>query len=183
MRIIAGTAKGHKIKAVKGLNTRPTLDRIREAIFNVLGNSVIDGNFLDLFAGTGAMGIEALSRGAKQSYFNDVNKEAYLTIQQNIETCHFKDHGKVFNMDVFRFLEFLENEQERFDIIYVDPPYNKQLYEPILQNLEMASFINPDALIIIEGSKDLQLPLKTNKLELTKKSLYGDTLILYYRYI
>lgn len=182
MRIIAGTAKGHKIKAVKGLNTRPTLDRIREAIFNVLGNSVINVNFLDLFAGTGAVGIEALSRGAKLCYFNDSNKKAYQIIQQNLETCHYKDNSKVFNMDVFRFFELLENKQECFDIIYVDPPYKKQLYDPILRSFETARFINQDGLIIIEGGKDLQLPQKTNKLKLVKKSSYGDTFILYYRY-
>lgn len=181
MRIIAGTAKGHALKCQKGTKTRPTLDRVREAVFNVLGPSVIGAKFLDLFAGTGAVGIEALSRGADLCYFNEINKKSYVIIQENLAHCRLESQAKVFNRDAMEILELIRNELKiKFNIVYLDPPYQEQFYDVCLRNLSKG-ILAEGALVIAEtGVKEI-LPEKYQHLKLFKTGRYGDTKIWYYR--
>lgn len=125
MRIVAGKRKGLIIKSIEGESTRPTRDIVREALFSILFNNIDDAKFLDLFAGSGAMGIEALSRGASEAYFSDINPKCVRIINENITKAKFNEQAKVFNADYKLVLKKLQGN--KFDIIFIDPPYNKVL--------------------------------------------------------
>lgn len=189
MRIIAGTAKGRTLKSRKGLETRPTLDRVREAIFNILGEKIINARFLDLFAGSGAIGLEALSRGAACCYFNDKNKEACLIIKENLTKCAFKQPALVYKMDSFAFISDLAQKNTvSFDIIYIDPPYEADFYFLLFQRLGEAKLLGAEGIIIIETDKkaslqeEYSLVQKENRLmKLFKKKQYGDTIVWFYK--
>jgi 16S rRNA (guanine(966)-N(2))-methyltransferase RsmD len=181
--VIAGKARGHNLKSMKGLATRPTLDRVREAVFNVIAPRVEEANFLDAFAGTGAIGIEALSRGARTCYFNDFRRQAVLIIKENLQHCHLEEKAKVFNLEGMQLLSILEKEEKGlcFDLIYVDPPYEAGLYETFLLCLSESSLIAPQALVIVESNASFAFPECIGKLTLQKKNRYGDTFIGYYK--
>ncbi|MBZ4655418.1 MAG: methyltransferase [Peptococcaceae bacterium] len=182
MRIIAGEAKGHTLKCLKGLTTRPTLDRVREAIFNVLGAKTIDAVVLDLFAGTGALGIEALSRGSKFCLFNDINKKACSIIKENLMHCRLAEKARVFNLNAGSLLGMLEEEPAfSLDIIFLDPPYDKGLYEPVLSKLGISALLKTNTAVVVESDRNTPLEKSYGKLELVKKSSYGDTLVWYYQ--
>ena len=133
MRVIAGSAKGMPLKTVSGMETRPTTDRIKETLFNMLQSYICDCRFLDLFSGSGAIGIEALSRGAVSCVLIEKNK------------------AEVMNQDVFTALSMLEGT-EPFDCIFMDPPYNKELEKEVLAVLRNASYVTEDTLIVVEAS-------------------------------
>lgn len=183
MRVIAGLAKGHKLKSLKGLKTRPTLERIREAVFNVLGSKVVDAVVLDLFSGTGAIGIEALSRGARYCYFNDSDRNAKEVIWQNLLHCRLQEKARLYSIDALLLIDFLDKQQNIvLGLVYIDPPYNLGIYESILAKLEKSSLLNEDSIVIAESNNKTMLPDKTGNLELTRKNTYGDTIIWYYQY-
>lgn len=181
MRIIAGIVKGRTLKSLQGLKTRPTLDKVRGAVFNVLGTKVINARFLDLFAGTGAVGIEALSRGASHCYFNDKNKAACRIIKENLSMCGLEEYARVFAMDALRLISYLEECACSFDLIYVDPPYTANLYTPLLNKLEEGELITDGGIIIAESNKKTILQAEYNSLKLIKKSEYGESVIWYYK--
>lgn len=181
MRIIAGIVKGRTLKSLKGLKTRPTLDKVREAVFNVLGTKVINSRFLDLFAGTGAVGIEALSRGASNCYFNDKSKAACGIIKENLTLCGLEESARVFAMDALQFISYLGECACSFDLIYVDPPYMANLYTPLLNKLEEAKLITDGGIIIAESNKKTFLQEEYNSLKLIKRSEYGESVIWYYK--
>jgi len=183
LRVIAGSAKGHKLKSLKGLKTRPTLERIREAVFNVLGSKVFNAVILDLFSGTGAIGIEALSRGARFCYFNDSDRNAKEIIQDNLLHCRLQEKSRVYSMDALHLIDFLNKQQNIIlDLIYIDPPYNLGLYESIFFRLENSTLLNEGSIIIAESNNKTLLPEKTRYLELIRKNSYGDTVVWYYQY-
>jgi 16S rRNA (guanine966-N2)-methyltransferase len=190
LRIIAGIAKGRTVKTLKGLATRPTPERVREAIFNILGVKIINARFLDLFAGSGAVGLEALSRGAACCFFNDKNKAVCRVIKENLTKCAFKQSAVVYNKDVFAFIsDFAKKNMGSFDIIYVDPPYKAGFYDLLLQKLVEAEFLADEGIIITETDKRTSLQEKYfsaekegQVLKLFKKSKYGDTVIWFYKY-
>ncbi|MCR4442336.1 MAG: 16S rRNA (guanine(966)-N(2))-methyltransferase RsmD [Peptococcaceae bacterium] len=181
--MIAGTARGHNLKSLKGLKTRPTLDRVREAVFNVIGSKVQSAVFLDLFAGTGAVGIESLSRGARCCYFNDIDKNSCRLVRENLLRCRFQENSRVFNMDAVDLLRFLEKEGGAcFDVVYVDPPYERGLYDLVLGLLGKSNLVNDQSLVIAETGGKTILPERFGQLALTRTSRYGDTVIWYYQY-
>lgn len=182
MRIIAGMAKGHRIKSIKGNLTRPTLDRVREAVFNILQNKIIDAKVLDLFAGTGAIGIEALSRGARFCVFNDIHKEANEIIKQNINYCNFSKKAHLYQMDAFHLLEVLvANEKEPFDFVYLDPPYQENYYEKLLTYLGEWNLLLNGSIVVVESKIDTKLAEHYGTLVLIKEKIYGNTLISIYK--
>lgn len=184
MRIIAGTAKGRTLKTLKGLETRPTLERVREAVFNTLKEKVSGAKMLDLFAGSGAMGIEALSRGATYCYFNDQNKKACQIIKENLQKCNFMERSKVFAMDGLKLLVYLQKKDLiKFDMIYLDPPYLSSDYAIYLQKLEESGLLAKNCIIIAESRKTLNLADEYQRLRLDKKRDYGDTAIWYYNFL
>lgn len=154
MRVIAGKARSLPLKSVDSLGTRPTQDRTKETLFNVMGNRVYDSVFLDLFSGSGAIGIEALSRGAKKAYFVENNRNALKFIEHNLEFTKLKDDAVILKTDVLGALKRLQMQQEKFDIVFMDPPYNQLLEKEVLIFLCKSVLIDSCSLIIIEASKE-----------------------------
>ena len=153
MRVIAGTRRSMPLKAPVGMDTRPTQDRTKETLFNVLQNEIPGAEFLDLFAGSGAIGIEALSRGAAYSVFIENNRKAAKCIEDNIIFTKFDKVSKLLTTDVISGLHNLEGKYT-FDIIFMDPPYRQGLEEDVLRFLSKSSVLKPDTMIIVEASLD-----------------------------
>jgi len=152
MRIIGGIHRGRKIKSVKGMSTRPTTDFVREALFNILSDRVVDSHFLDLFAGTGAVGLEALSRGAKKVVFVENNPIACSVINQNLRDLKMVDKGSIIQSDVIAAIEKLASAGYVFDIIFLDPPYYKDYIEKTLKALR--DFVIAEAIVAVQHPKD-----------------------------
>ena len=151
MRIIAGTARSLPLKTIDGLDTRPTTDRIKETLFNMIQQDVPDCYFLDLFAGSGQIGLEAVSRGAAKAFFIENAKNAAACIQDNIRFTKFEDACTLLQTDVISGLRTLEGKY-RFDLIFMDPPYKKELEKEVLTFLSHSSLVKPSAKIIVEAS-------------------------------
>ncbi len=155
MRVIAGKARRLQLKTIEGDNTRPTTDRIKETLFNMLNTDIYDSVFLDLFSGSGAIGIEALSRGANKAYFVENNRKAVDCIKSNLEFTKLSSDAVIINKDVESAINTLtKNNNEIFDIVFMDPPYNKLLEKNVLEQLSKSDIINKDTLIIVEASLD-----------------------------
>lgn len=184
MRVIAGTARGHTLKAPKGYKTRPTLDRIREAIFNVLASRIQDSNVLDLYAGSGAMGIEALSRGAAKCVFNDQNSQALKVVKDNLLHTKLENQAVLYNKEALKAIKLLEQEGNMaFDLVFLDPPYQAHLYDQILVELQDSRLLKKDSLVVVESDAKLVLNDYYGALRRIKESRYGDTLVTYYKYM
>jgi RNA methyltransferase, RsmD family len=151
MRVIAGTAKRLQLKTLPGLETRPTTDRIKETLFNMINHELCDCRFLDLFSGSGGIGIEALSRGAKKCVFIEKNQHAIKCIEENLRFTKLMPNAQVLRSDVLSGLHLL-NEQEPFDFIFMDPPYEQGLEKQVLEKLISSNLINEDTIIIIEAA-------------------------------
>lgn len=151
MRVIAGSAKSMPLKTISGLETRPTTDRVKETLFNMLQPYLYECRFLDVFAGSGGIGIEALSRGAEFCVFIEKNKKAAAIIEDNLKFTRLAEKSHVWCKDVFQAVTLLENE-EPFDCIFMDPPYNKELEKRVLEILKDARFVNENTKIIVEAS-------------------------------
>ena len=154
MRVIAGIARRRNLVCPSGDGTRPTTDRIKETLFNILQSDLYDIRFLDLFSGSGGIGIEALSRGAKEAVFVENGKEAVSCIKQNLKATGFLDQSQVMAMDVMQALRRLETLNRPFDIIFMDPPYRQGLEEDVLRFLSKSDILKPDTKIIVEASLD-----------------------------
>ena len=151
MRVIAGSAKRLQLKTIEGMETRPTTDRIKETLFNMISAYLADSNFLDLFSGSGAIGIEALSRGAACAVFVEQSKKAMECIKENLKYTKLDDRAEIYETDVINALSRLEGKKT-FDYIFMDPPYN-QLYEKrVLEYLSTSSLLSEDGIIIVEAS-------------------------------
>ena len=150
MRVIAGSARHLPLKTPQGLKTRPTSDKIKETLFNILQNDLYEVRFLDLFAGSGGIGIEALSRGASFAVFVDSSKDAVRCIEDNLSFTKFEEQALVFQKDVMQALYSVE-KLESFDIVFADPPYDAGLERKVLAYLAESSIIHEDSMIIIEA--------------------------------
>ena len=173
MRVIAGTARRIQLETVKGNNTRPTTDRIKETLFNIINNDLYDIDFLDLFSGSGAFGIEALSRGANSATFVENNRNAIKCIETNLEKTNLKEQGNIVFGDVMRSLESLQLKKQTFHIIFMDPPYNKQLENKVLEFLKDSCILDNDTLIIVEASLETDFSFTLNLgYEIKKEKIY-----------
>lgn len=153
MRVIGGSAKRLQLKTLEGFDTRPTTDRIKETLFNMISPYLCDCTFLDLFAGSGGIGIEALSRGAIEAVFVEKNPKAMACIRDNLKVTKLEKRGVTMQMDVFTSLRKMEGTK-CFDYIFMDPPYNKKLEKEVLLYLSESSLIHRDTVIIVEASKE-----------------------------
>ncbi|MEA3407390.1 MAG: 16S rRNA (guanine(966)-N(2))-methyltransferase RsmD [Chloroflexota bacterium] len=179
MRVITGSAKGHTLRSVPGRGTRPILDRVKESLFNILGSDIRGRTFLDLYAGTGSVGIEALSRGAKHCVFIDHAHEAVRTIHRNLETTKLAERAEVIRDDVFRFLRSVSGER-RFDYIYVAPPQYHAIWSETLLALDDCSLLMPQGVVIAQLDPKEAEALSLDNLYLFDKRQYGNTLLLFY---
>jgi len=175
MRIIGGIHRGRKIKSVKGMLTRPTTDMIREALFNIICDRVPGSYFLDLFAGTGAVGLEALSRGAEKAVFVEKNVTACSVIKQNLRDLNMEDKGLVLQCDVNAAIEKLAKEGLIFDIIFLDPPYHKNHIEVTLKALK--DFNITASLVVVQHPKDETFAF--DGFELIKYKKYGRSALTF----
>ncbi len=172
MRIIAGSARSLPLRAPEGMDTRPTSDQIKETLFNMLQGDVAGCYFLDLFAGSGQMGLESLSRGGEYSVFVENNRKAAKCIEENIAFTKFEKVSKLLTSDAVSALYTLEGKY-KFDIIFMDPPYNKELEKGVLEYLSTSSLLKPDTKIIVEASTETNFDyLEDLGFEITKYKKY-----------
>ena len=172
MRVIAGSRRSMPLKAPAGLDTRPTQDRTKETLFNVLQNDIPGSIFVDLFSGSGGIGIEALSRGAKKTYFVENNKAALACIKENLKFTKFIEESVVIETDVMFALEKLRSEQE-IDIIFMDPPYKSELEEQVLLALSKMPYVSQYTTIVVEALLDTDFSyLESMGLEIYKVKQY-----------
>lgn len=156
MRVIAGSARRLTLKTIEGMDTRPTTDRIKETLFNMIHNDIYGCTFLDLFGGSGAIGIEALSRGAKEAVFVEKNPKAADCIRDNLKAAHLADKAYLLNCDVSDALGRLEGRKCAFDFIFMDPPYNHLWEKEVLTYLSGSSLADENTVIIVEASKETE---------------------------
>lgn len=183
LRVIAGELKGRKLQTAPGLRTRPTAERTREAIFSILGPTVQQAHVLDLFAGTGAYGIEALSRGAASALFIEFDRQACAVLTGNIRTCGMADRARVQRWNASRNLNCLRNHVPQFELVFMDPPYGRGLVEPALAHLHQARCARGGALLVIEQDRDDPLPEPARPYRLRDQRRYGRTLVSFFTYV
>jgi 16S rRNA (guanine966-N2)-methyltransferase len=185
MRIIAGTFRSRQLKSLKGLTLRPTSDRLRETLFNVLQDRIADSRFVDVFAGTGAIGIEAISRGAKEVVFIENHRPTAELIRKNLDLLEIRSGARMLPIDALRGLQKLAAEQiantPAFDIIFLDPPYAAaHEYEQILAFLGDSPLLNPGGLMIAEHRRSFDLPEAQGCLHAVRILQQGDASLTFY---
>lgn len=156
MRVIAGTARSLQLKTVPGMDTRPTTDRIKETLFNILAPELPECEFLDLFSGSGGIGIEALSRGANRAYFVDNSRNAVKVIRENLVHTKMEAQAEILAYDAVSAVRMLEGRHGAFDVIFMDPPYKKGFEQEVLYALASSSLVDENTLIVIESSLDTE---------------------------
>ena len=183
MRIISGKARGTKLYTLDGTATRPTLDRVKESLFNIIQNDIEDSTVLDLFSGSGAIGLEFLSRGAKRAVLCDNSKDAIKIIKQNVQKTHFEENSEIYNMEFTKLIERLQNQ--KFDIIYIDPPYATDFIKISIEKIIEYKLVNENTKIIVETDDETRILNQIEKMdvEITDKRKYGRATIIFLKYI
>jgi 16S rRNA (guanine(966)-N(2))-methyltransferase RsmD len=184
--VITGTAKGHSLKTVKGRDIRPTADRVKESLFNVLGGRVADAEFLDLFAGSGAVGIEALSRGARRCVFVDLATAHLKVVAENLTDTRLMDRAELLRRDARAASADLGRRGRRFDLIFVDPPYGQELVPQSLQEIVQHSLLKDGGWVICEHHHKDPVPdvvpglLEAGGLTRIRELIFGETVLSLY---
>ena len=178
MRVITGTARGRRLKELEGMETRPTTDRVKEGLFSVIQFDIEGRRVLDLFAGTGQLGIECLSRGAESAVFVDRRPDAVKPIRENLKVTDLTDRARVVSGDS---MEFLKSLREPFDIILLDPPYAAGLLEPAIAHIARFDILRPHGIMVAEHPADHTLPALTPPYRLRKTYRYGKIGLTVYR--
>lgn len=179
MRIIAGENRGKKLKAVPGMKTRPTADRVKEAVFSSIDDRLYGSRFLDVFSGTGNIALEAVSRGAEEAVLLEKDTDALRIIQDNVTACRQDARCIIMRGDSFASMNTLYRQGKQFDIIYVDPPYQGGLYEEVLKNIADKNLLTQDGIILLECAKNTSLSMENSIFFIYKEKTYGDTCVLY----
>ncbi len=181
LRVVAGSAKGLKLQTLEGAGTRPTTDRVKENLFNILAPYIENSKVLDLFAGSGSLGIEALSRGAESAVFSDQNEKCIQIIEKNLEHTKMIEKARVFLGEAALILKKLSQHGQKFDIIFLDPPYKKGIIPQILQHLEEYGVLDEKFIIIAETDIEDELPESTGCMVISKIQVYGSTKLTFYK--
>ncbi len=181
LRVIAGKAKKFHLKGPKGTDTRPTADRVKESVFNILAPKIPGCSFLDLFSGSGGIAIEALSRGAEQAVLVEKDPRALAVIKENLIKTKLVDQAKIIGKDVFKALNLLAKQNISFDIIYIDPPYNSGYYLKVLEVIAQNALLASDGIVAAESGKKDMPPESVQGLSLFRRQTYGDTVISFYQ--
>ena len=180
MRIIAGNLRGRRLRAPDGQATRPTSDRVRESLFNIVSAWIPGARFLDLCAGSGAVGLEAISRGAESVVFVEPARRALAQIEENIERCGVADRARIVGKDALSALRSLAVAGEQFDVVYVDPPYDAGIYKPVLMVLGTDDLVAPEGIVVVEARSRDRLPDEAGTLRRYREVRYGDTTLAFY---
>ncbi len=180
MRVIAGTAKGTKLNSIDDISTRPTLDRVKEPLFSIIQNNIVESNVLDLFAGSGALGIESLSRGAKHCTFCDKSYKSIQMLKENIQKVRMQEKSTILNID---YKKCLDEQKEKFDIIFIDPPYKMDIAIDSVKRIIELELLAKDGIIIIETDEEERERKELEKidLELYDVRKYGRVKLLFLR--
>lgn len=177
MRIIAGKAGGLTLKSLKGRDVRPTLDRVKESMFNIIAFYLPESEVLDLFSGFGSLGIEALSRGAKKADFVEINRAHLKIIEENLKKANLFETAKLYNQNVYL---YLKNCREKYDLIFMDPPYEKNMTAEAVELIVKNNILKKDGLIISEKSA-AEKPSEYDGLSIIKNKIYGNSLLTIYK--
>ena len=180
MRVIAGIYKGRRLKTLEGLSVRPTSDRLRETLFNILAPQIEEAHFADVCAGSGAIGVEALSRGARHVTFIESSLKAARIISENLRNCGIRGGYRVINRDAVRALKNLASEQAQFDIIYFDPPYDSEIYAPIMWLIATHDLLAEDGVVIVEHRRQTPLAPNYDRLRPYRQVTQGDSLLTFF---
>ena len=175
LRVISGSARGKKLLCVNGNDIRPTLDRVKESVFNMIAFDIPDSIVLDLFSGSGALGIEALSRGAASCTFVDNFKDSIFVTKKNLESTHLDSLSEILNSDS---IDFLDKCKKKFDIIFIDPPYKTELYQKSLEKIKENNLLNDNGFIVLEYDTEITPSFDFCGFKVFKEKKYGRVKIL-----
>lgn len=175
MRVIAGECKGRPLRAVPGKSTRPTTDKVKESIFNMIGPFFNGGTGLDLYGGSGGLGLEALSRGMEYFIFVDIDSKAIQTIKWNIQQCGYDKNTEVYRNDAIRALKALRKREITFDAIFLDPPYVKQQIHSVIEKILEFELLKADGFILVEHQAGIDLQDNIHGLIKMRQETYGST--------
>ncbi|SKA76270.1 16S rRNA (guanine(966)-N(2))-methyltransferase RsmD [Clostridium sp. USBA 49] len=182
MRIISGIAKGRKLLSPEGMETRPTLDRVKESIFNIIQNRIPGAIVLDVFAGTGSLGLEAASRGASQCHLVDKNFNTFKLLQQNVENLKFNDICRCYNIDSYKALNEFSDKGIIFDLIFIDPPYLKNMIPPAIDIISQKCLLESNGIIVTKIDSSEKIYEGNEKIMLVDSRKYGNTIVCLYKY-
>ena len=182
MRVIGGAQKGHILHMPRGHTSRPTADRVKESMFSIISAVVADADVLDLFAGSGSLAIEALSRGARQAVLVDNHPQALICILKNLEKTRLTDRARVLGVSVKKGMRILAAENRAFDLVFMDPPYDRGLVAPTLQDLVQHRLLRCYALVVVEHTFKEEVPTDIANLPCIRKEVYGDTILTLLRF-
>ncbi len=180
MRVISGKARGLKLNTPKNEDVRPTTDRVKESLFNIINGYIIDGEILDLFAGTGSLGIECLSRGANTCVFVDVSKTSIDIVKSNIKKARVEDNAEILNIDYKSAIDKVKNKTYKFDIIFMDPPYYENMFMDALKKIDESDILKDDGIIVVEHDTKQEFPESIGKLIKDRSKKYGNTTLTFY---
>lgn len=181
MRVIGGTYRGRRLRAPQGLEVRPTSDRLRETIFNILAPEIEGSRFLDICAGTGAVGIEAISRGAARATFIDRSRRACSTIEENLKTIGAGSQARVINSDAASALRRLDEEGAQCDIAFFDPPYASEIYSQVIAMIASGSLLAEEAVLVVEHRRKSPPESEHGRLKLYREVKQGESALAFYR--
>lgn len=182
MRVISGTRKGLPLKAVPGTNTRPTTDKVKESIFNMIGPYFNGGTAVDLFAGSGGLGIESLSRGIDTCIFIEKDYKAIQTINENLKKCRLEDASEIYKIDASRAVKAFEKRALSIELLFVDPPYSKTPFYELVGDIVEKGLMSETGMIVCEHEKMVDLPDAYGDFHLSRRENYGGTVISIYRH-
>ncbi|MBP1936472.1 16S rRNA (guanine(966)-N(2))-methyltransferase RsmD [Paenibacillus sediminis] len=182
MRVISGSAKGRALKGVPGMGTRPTTDKVKEAIFSMIGPYFEGGMALDLFAGTGGLGIEALSRGMDRAIFIDMEPKSIEVIRANLKSTGLAEKAEVYRNDAVRAIKALEKRSVSFDLVFLDPPYRLKHGDELMQLMDERGLLNPQAIVVLEYESSYEYPESFGHFVCQRKAIYGETAVSIYVY-
>ena len=183
MRVVSGKFRGRKLQAFPGMATRPTTDKVKESLFNMIGPYFSGGQSLDLYAGSGGLSIEGVSRGIDHAYLVDRQYQAIKTIKHNVALTKHENQFTIIKQDAQRILPVIAGQGVRLDLIYLDPPYAKQQIIKDIQSLVDLNLLNSGALVVCETNQEANLPTDLSQFELVRQQTYGITVVTIYRFI
>ncbi|SHE60496.1 16S rRNA (guanine(966)-N(2))-methyltransferase RsmD [Clostridium fallax] len=181
MRIIAGKARGRKLLSPDTYETRPTLDRVKESMFSIIQGYIPDATVIDVFAGTGSLGLEAASRGAKEVFLVDKSPVTFPNLKKNIENLKFQDFCHALHTDAYSALKSLADKGKKFDVIFIDPPYLKDMIPEAVKIIEDRNILQEDGIIVTKIDTSEEIFQGTEKIKLYDTRKYGNTTVCFYR--
>lgn len=181
MRIIAGKARGRKILSPATYETRPTLDRVKEAMFSMIQGYIPEATVVDVFAGTGSLGLEAASRGAKECYLFDKSEVTFPLLKENVENLKFTDFCHPLKIDAYAGLKMLAKKGERFNLVFIDPPYCKEMIPEAIKTIKENDMLNEDGIIVTKIDSIEEIYEGYEDIKLTRSKKYGNTTVCFYK--